>query len=217
MVMIAGILASLVVFLLLLVAEKLRRSKRLRPEVTRKFIHITVGSFVAVWPFFMPRWAILGICIAFIIVILAARIKKALPSIHSVQRKTWGDLLFPVGIATVALIANNKWIFAASMLHLSLADGFAALLGDKYGKKNSYKILGYKKTIAGNIGFLFISALIMSWLIWLTPAGLEQIGLAGVVILPIISTLTEAVAVGGTDNLLVPIGLTVLLNALQLI
>ena len=35
---------------------------------------------------------------------------------------------------------HNHLLFAAAMLHLSIADGLAAVIGTKYGKGNTYKV-----------------------------------------------------------------------------
>jgi len=213
--MLFGFLSVCIVFGLLILAEKLRKQKHLKAEVTRKFIHITVGSFVAFWPFFMPAWVIYAICAAFVLVVGLSRFTKLLPSIHNVDRQTWGDIFFPIGIALVFFLSNDKWIFAASMLHLGLADGIAALVGEKYGATNAYKILGYKKTVAGNIAFFAISVGILSWLVWATPSGFSHLGLATIVWLAPIATAAESLAIRGTDNVVVPVVLTVLLNAMQ--
>lgn len=213
--MIAGAIAILIVFILLLLAERIKKHERLNAEVARKFVHITVGSFVAFWPFFMPDSVIYLICAAFILVIVATRIGGLFPSIHKVPRKTWGDVLFPVGIAGTLFLAQDPWIFTAAILHLSVADGFAALVGEKYGKNNAYKILGYKKTVAGNAAFLIISMGITSSLVWLEPGSFATIAAPTLFLVPIFATTIESLSVRGSDNILVPILLTLLLNALQ--
>jgi phytol kinase len=213
--MIAGLIAVLIVFGLLMVAEKIQKNERLNPEVTRKFIHITVGSFVAFWPFLMPDWVIYLISAAFVAVILITRFSGLFPSIHKVPRKTWGDVLFPVGIGLTLWLAQDAWIFTAAILHLSLADGFAALAGEKYGKSNAYKILGYKKTFAGNLAFFMISLAITMGLIWFEPGSFSTIAGPMLLLVPIFATTIESLSVRGSDNILVPVLLTLLLNALQ--
>lgn len=213
--MIAGAIAVLVVFSILIVAEKISNHEKLNPEIARKFVHITVGSFVATWPFFMERNIIYALCAAFVFVIAVTRISGLFPSIHKVHRKTFGDILFPLGIAGTLFLTDNPWIFAACILHLSLADGFAALVGEKYGTKNSYNIMGYKKTAAGNIAFLLISLGITVALIAFDPSGFNNIAVATLFLVPIFSTTVESISVRGTDNIFVPISLALLLTALQ--
>lgn len=205
----------IIVFGLLMVAEKIKDHEHLNPEVARKFIHITVGSFVAFWPFFMSNTIIYAICVAFISVIVFTRIIGLFPSVHKVRRKTWGDVLFPVGIAATLFLAHDPWIFTAAILHLSLADGFAALVGEKYGKNNAYKIFGYTKTIAGNIAFFAISLAITATLVWFDPGNFSAIAGLTLFFVPITTTIIESLSVRGTDNIMVPILLTLLLNSLQ--
>lgn len=212
--MIAGALAVIAVFFLLVIAEVIKRKTKLNAEVARKFVHITVGTFVAFWPFFMPYNIIYLICVAFIAVIVLTRWIGLFPSIHKVHRRTFGDIFFPVGIAATLWLANDPWIFTAAILHLSLADGFAALAGEKFGKTNAYKILGYKKTLAGNAAFFVISVGIITGLAWFEPGEFAVISAPLLLLVPVLATLIESVAVKGTDNILVPILLTLLLNNL---
>lgn len=210
--MVFALVALVAVFFLIIAAERLRKSHKLKPEITRKFIHITVGSFVAFWPFFMPDYMIYGICLAFIAVVTASRFLGFFPSIHKVDRKTWGDVLFPLGIAATLLLAGNDWIFAASILHLSLADGFAALAGERFGAKNSYRIWGYKKTLAGNAAFFLISLVIVGSLAWLDPANFINLSGMQVIAFATIATVLESVAIRGSDNIVVPLAVVLLLN-----
>lgn len=213
--MIPGLITVLVVFAILMIGERIKKHERLNPEIARKFIHISVGSFVAFWPFFLNDNAIYVICLAFVAVILFTRFSGLFPSIHKVPRKTWGDILFPVGIAATLWLAADPWIFTAAILHLSLADGFAALAGEKYGKTNGYKILGYRKTFAGNAAFFVISLAITTCLIWFEPGSFASIAMPTLFLVPIFATTIESLSVRGSDNILVPVLLTLLLNSLQ--
>lgn len=213
--MVVGILAMAIVFLLLILAEVIKRHTNFNPEVTRKFVHITVGSFVAFWPLWMSNSIIYLICLAFAVVILITRLSGLFPSIHNIERKTWGDLLFPLGIAATLFLAHEPWIFTAAVLHLSLADGMAALVGVRYGKHNSYKILGYTKTVAGNAAFFVLSLAIVIGLIWVEPGAFSVVAAQALFLVPFFATLVESLAIRGSDNLVVPIVVTLLLNVLQ--
>src|SRR5690554_5952779 len=87
-----------VIFGLLRLAELLRKTGRMHGEISRKFVHITVGTFVATWPFYMDVIWIQFMCLAFFAVVLASRYFKWFPAIYGITRRTWGDLLFPLGI-----------------------------------------------------------------------------------------------------------------------
>lgn len=200
------------VLFFLLFAEHMRRIKHYSGETTRKFVHIAVATFVAFWPFFLNDLTITIACLAFFAAIVASRYLDIFPSIHRVSRKTWGDILFPVGILATLYVANSPWIFAAAMLHLGLADGMAAILGCKYGMKHKFKVFGHTKTILGTTTFFVISVLITYWLMTFTPSLIGEHGYWLLLVLPIMSTGIELVAGKGTDNLFVPIAVAALLN-----
>lgn len=212
--MLAGILSVAAILLVLLIAEQLRNLFKLNPEITRKFVHISVGCFVASWPFFMPHWVIYVICTAFVSVILISRVGDLFPSIFKVRRKTWGDLFFPFGIALSLWLAHSDWIFAVSILHMSLADGLAALVGVEFGRRTAYDIWGYKKSLAGNITFLLISFSIMYSVASVSGSGIPmtwQILFA----VPFIATAIESLSIRGSDNVFVPVSVSWLLNAIK--
>lgn len=215
-VMVAASGASIVVLLFLLLAEKLREQKKIAGETARKFVHITVGMFVATWPFYLSQATMVLMSLAFLAVILVSRRYHIFYAIHNVYRKTWGDVLFPIGIGATALLAYTPWIFSAAILHLALADGMAAIVGEKYGRAHQYKILGQKKTVEGTAVFYVISLIIMAALVWLTPTELRHLALPLLLWLPLIATLVENLAPQGTDNVLVPVTVCMMLNSLVL-
>lgn len=210
--MIIGLASLVVVFFLIKFAEKLRRDHHLRPEVTRKFVHMTVGSFVAFWPFFMPNWMIYILSFAFLAVVLASRYLGWFHSIHAVHRQTWGDILFPIGIITTLYLANSDWIFVVAMLHLGLADGIAALAGVKWGEKTSYKIHGFRKSVVGNFAFFCTSIAIFCVLTFGFDVGFSQLGIFSITVIAMLATFFETVSVRGSDNIIVPILITIILN-----
>jgi len=199
--MIAPLLAVTAVFILLIFSEYLWRKKILSSEITRKLIHIVVGVFVAFWPLFMSWLSIELISIAFIVVVLISLKTKLFKSIHSVDRSTWGELLFAVAIGLLSLTVHTRWIFAAAMLHLSLADGLAAIFGSHFGHGLRYQIFGDPKSVVGSLTFLIVSTLILVFV------GVEwgQASWSIVAWLPLLTTATENIAVHGTDNLFVPL------------
>ena len=195
-------LAVIIVFAVLVFAEYLSRFKGVHSELTRKFVHILVGMFVAFWPFFLSWGQIQLLSIAFLVVIGISVKFHIFRSIHAVERNTMGEVLFALVIGILALIVTNKWVFAASMLHLSLADGLAAIVGLGWGDHNKYKIFGHAKSVAGSLAFFFVSVLIMVWYSFFSHRPADA---AIVIGLPVIATAIENVAIRGTDNLVIPL------------
>lgn len=192
------------VFAVLALSELLWRTKRIRGESARKLVHISVGTFVAFWPYFMSWHQIQLMSLAFLVVVVISQQRNIFHAIHSVKRRTWGEIWFAIGIGLAALLAPPAIVFTAAILHLSLADGLAAIIGQKYGLLHQYKIHHYTKTLAGTLTFYAISTLIVVATVIAGP-GLSITVLPLIVWLPMLATLSENIGVGGVDNILVPI------------
>lgn len=204
------ILVIFVTFCILVGAEYLSRSRQIHAELTRKLVHVAVGTFVAFWPFFLSWREIQLLSLAFFLVVCISIKFNIFSSIHAVKRSITGELLFAVVIGLLALIANNQWVFMAAMLHLSLADGLAAVVGLGWGEKNSYKVFGRTKSIAGSAAFLVTSVLI---LVVYAVFAHSATSFATFIWLPIVAVITENLAVQGTDNLVMPMLIALVLSS----
>ena len=214
--MVAVILSLLAIFVVLVVADWLSRQKILKGEIGRKFIHISVGTFIAFWPFYMSFTAIQIISLALLAVVLTSKHFNIFPTVHGVNRKSWGEALFAIGIGLTALLTTSPWIFAAAILHLSLADGLAAIVGTSFGKKHEYKVLGFTKSYIGTATFFLMSVLV---LIFVLTQGADDQLLTPLIILglPIAATATENIGVYGLDNIFIPVLVVVTLSQLQVV
>ena len=205
LVTIAVVLATLCI---LVAAEYLSRAKQIHAELTRKLVHVSVGTFVAFWPFFLSWREIQLLSLAFFAVVCISIKFNIFSSIHAVKRSITGELLFAIVIGLLALISTDKWVFMVAMLHLSLADGLAAVVGLGWGEKSSYKVFGRTKSIAGSLAFLIASICIMAaYAIFAHP----NINPLTYVWLPLLATATENLAVQGTDNLVMPMVIALVL------
>lgn len=203
------ILVVAVTFCILLGAEYLSRSKDIHAELTRKLVHVAVGSFVAFWPFFLSWRQIQLLSLAFFVVICLSIKFNIFRSIHAVKRSIIGELLFAVVIGLLATIASNEWVFMAAMLHLSLADGLAAVVGIGWGDNNSYRVFGRMKSLAGSVAFLITSFCILA--AYGLFAG-SATSFATLLWLPFLATAVENLAVQGTDNLVMPLAIALVLS-----
>jgi len=139
----------LIVFLLLVIGELWWRKQKLHTEFARKFVHITVGSFVAFWPFFLSWQEIRLLSVAFLVVVGISKYLNVFRAIHTVQRPTWGELFFAMAVGTITFITHDKWIYTTALLQMSLADGFAAVIGTRWGQRFRYIVFGHAKSILG--------------------------------------------------------------------
>jgi dolichol kinase len=198
----AILISTIFVFLVLVLSELWWRKRQLRGEVSRKFVHITVGSFVAFWPYFMTATEIKLLSVAFLIVVIVSKYLHVLQAIHSVQRPTLGEVWFAVVVGALAFATGHPHIFTAALLTMSLADGLAAIIGTKYGNRHRYIVFGSPKTIIGTATFFVVSCLILIGYSALTPGALYWPLIAPIAIG---ATILENVAVRGLDNLVVPL------------
>ncbi|MBI2588935.1 hypothetical protein HYW35_01885 [Candidatus Saccharibacteria bacterium] len=204
----AGVLAILVV------SEILWKYKILRGEYNRKFVHIAVGIFVAFWPWLISWRAIQVIALLMLVVNLFDR----RPIFHSnapVQRRTYGNILYAVAILLCSMLTDQKIFFALAIFHLSVADGLAAIVGEKLHKRWGYKIFHYTKTVIGTMAFWLVSVFILGigLLFARDLIGYHQYTVLILGLPPILAILENAGGFWGTDNILVPLAV---LSALSL-
>ena len=205
----AFVLTLIAVGLILFTAEYLARRTNMHAELTRKFVHMMVGTFVAFWPFFLTWREIEVLSIAFFVVILLSIKFTIFTAIHTVPRKAVGEICFAMVIGFLALISSSKYIFMASMLCLSIGDALAAIVGLLKGDSNQYKVFGKIKSIAGTSAFFVCAVAIMGLYVALSDSNASATTL---LIVPILATITENVAINGTDNLIMPLLLALLLG-----
>ena len=205
------ILSVVAIFLLLCFSELGWRKHWLDNEVGRKFVHITVGTFVAFWPFFISWNQIRLLSVAFLVVVLASDYFKIFHAINSVQRPTYGEIFFAVTVGALTFITHSKGVYAAAVLQMSLADGFAAVVGTRFGRDNKYHLLGHTKSVAGTGMFVVTSLAILLGYSVFSAHGLA-IGLA--IFGAFVAATLENIGAFGLDNLLVPLFVGALLTRL---
>ena len=206
-------LATAGVFLILLASEWLWRKKHIRDELARKFVHILVGTFVAFWPLFMSWQQIELMSLALLAGVMISMQLNVFKAVHGVSRQTMGEVFFPVGIGLAAFFSHTPIIFTAAILHLSLADGLAAVIGKTFGFRHLYKVNGHRKSLAGSLMFLLTSMVIILGVVLHVDIPITGAVLAVMLLLPVAATVLENVAVAGTDNLLVPLLVIIVLRA----
>lgn len=215
MIALVGILLAL--FSILLVNEWLWKKKIIEGELARKSVHISIGTFGAFWPFFMPWQHIQIIALAAVIFIIFMRKAKVFNSIYGVKRRSWGDLIAPITIGVIAMFEPSKWIFAAAVLHIALADGLAAVIGTRYGKHNTYKVFWNTKSVIGTMTFWIVSLSILVWALVLNPPVVTGLTLPVLLWLPLMAASVENISPFGFDNLFVPLLVVGALGPLQFI
>ncbi len=205
--MVNALLAAAGIAAILVISEIAWKRAHIYDELARKFVHISSGTFIAFLPFWVEYQWIMVLAVGFVIANFINRYTNYFHAIHAVKRKSWGDVLFGVGVFAVAWFQPSPWLFAAAILQVSLADGLAAVAGVTYGRKHGrYYLFGQPKSIIGSAVFLGVSALIITLTLVLDSYFVDPLALWPVVImLPLMLVCIENLAVYGTDNVLLPI------------
>jgi dolichol kinase len=214
--MINAVLAAAGIALILIASEIAWKRARIYDELARKFVHISSGIFIAFLPFWVEyRW-IMVLAVGFVIVNIINRYTNFFHAIHAVKRKSWGDVLFGVGVFIVAFFEPNPWFFTASILQVSLADGLAAVAGVTYGQSHGrYYLFGQPKSVVGSAIFLVTSFGILTGLLLIDSYFADPISLwPMVVMLPLLLVSLENLAVYGTDNVVLPVATLAVLSLL---
>jgi dolichol kinase len=110
--------------------------------------------------------------------------------------------LAPLTVLVLAYFEPANIVFAAACLHVALADGFAAIVGVRFGKANTYKILSNSKSIAGTATFFVMSVLIMMGVMIFGGVDIS-ISLAALLLVSASTTLVENLAFSSIDNTLI--------------
>lgn len=193
----------LAVFLLISMAfllgiEITKRKFLFSANITRKVSHIGAALICAASPLFVEKNFIVIACLGFAAVMFLSRRTSFFSSIHSVRRKTFGEVFLPLGEAFSAAIFLPQALpaFQYGILVMGFSDAFAGFVGEKYGR-HQIIIFSNRKTFEGSLVFLLTTIL-------LTFLFAPYFG-PHLILIPLILTLIELILGYGTDNLAIPI------------
>ena len=193
--------------------EALKRGAGISPVITRKVLHVASALVACILPFWLTPAEIVGMAALFAGVLALSKTFKILSSIHDVPRKTWGEVVFPLGIASIAcyvygLQAAPEGQHLWGSYHYTGDDGYffgLLVLGildvraEWGGRIPSPKWPGMQgKSLAGSATF-FLLGMGLGWIFGL-PLSLHF--LVGLGLLAIL----EAYLAYGLDNLFLPLG-----------
>lgn len=180
--------------------QLLSRRLPVAPEVLRKLVHIGGALLAVPLPLVLSYREIVVLGLLFAALMTISRRRRIFSAVHDVDRRTYGEILFPLGVAVLAAAFPHREPYVYGVLVLGLADGLAALVGTRYGRMR----LPGGKSVWGSATF-FVVALAAA----LALVGPSYVALVAAVAL----TATEAGLRRGFDNLVVP-GLAALLLSL---
>ncbi|MCU0546348.1 MAG: SEC59/DGK1/VTE5 family protein [Oscillatoriaceae cyanobacterium Prado104] len=193
---------------ILLIAEGLSRFTAVDPEVSRKVVHIGTGNVILLaWWLEIPGWVgITAGILAGTIALISYKV-PILPSVNSINRRSFGTFFYAVSIAV--LVAwfwplQNQEYAALGILVMTWGDGLAGAIGQKYGK-HLYRVWGMQKSWEGSATMFVVSFAVSSSILLSVQGSVWQTWAVSAVVAVVAATL-ESVSKWGIDNLTVPIG-----------
>ncbi|TGG88889.1 diacylglycerol/polyprenol kinase family protein [Geotoga petraea] len=203
---ILGIIVSFIfIFLIIGVSTFLTNKKILSGEGSRKFIHIGVANWwiIAMIFFDSPLWA--AVVPALFIIINYISYKKQIFKAmeRGGEKSDLGTVYYAISLFVLSIVTfwegMNPYVGAMGILIMGYGDGFAAVIGKKYGK-HKFEVMGGQKSLEGAT-VMFVVSFVVAFII-------AQLAGGSSLILPLslamIATLVELFSPYGTDNLTVP-------------
>jgi dolichol kinase len=188
----------------------------------RDLVHVCAGAWALGWPLWRDPLAPVGLGLAgaaatFAVPRLASRaalLGRFRDSISDASERWSGVRLYGVSFAagTVLGFAVAPLPAAAALLALALGDGLGGLIGRRYGRHGFVASGAKRKTIEGSAAVAIFSALGIALAMLRFGVPLTALPVAAGAVA---AALAEALAPEGTDNLLVPASVWLVLTALQ--
>ncbi|MCY3804350.1 MAG: hypothetical protein OXF85_00515 [Candidatus Saccharibacteria bacterium] len=184
-------------------------------EYSRKLTHILIAFWMATWRFNLTQLEVTYLGLFLILAILVAQQLKIFNSIFGINRVTYGEVSYVIGIILTSLLFPDPTVYALAVINLGLADGFAAIIGTKYGRIK-YNVFGSTKSLAGMFTS-FVIVIISGLLFWILAVDYKPSLVF--VCMHIISTAAvvsglEFVSFKGLDNLTIPLATGLLYSSL---
>ena len=206
-------LVYIYVAVLLVITEKILSKKY--PLASRKILHILTGNIAFILPIFQTREIMAFIAAGpFILLTFLMSPYSPVKSIRGGTSQSGHGLgLVYYAIAWTVLayfFFDSKEIIAIGILAMSYGDGFASIIGIKYGKKK-YRIFKDVKSYVGSTAMFVLTFILMIIAIFyygFFDSSIASITIEILVILlgiAVISAIIEGITPMGLDNLSVPL------------
>ena len=197
----------LYVAVLLLLSEKVLNRY---PVLSRKFLHIMVGNIFFILPLFDTAWVMSLVAAAPFIpltFLMSPYSPLKIASGTSAAGHGLGLVYYAISWTLLAYIFfDYPWVIAMGIVAMSYGDGFASLIGIKYGKRK-YNLCGDIKSIEGSLTMFIVVTIVAS--IALLYYG-ESLHAFAILCMALLSTIVEGITPKGFDNITVSFSAAIL-------
>jgi phytol kinase len=199
------LLVYIYVAILLIITEKFLDKW---PEVSRKVLHIMVGNIAFLLPIFNNSWVMAfvaaGPFLFFPFLMSPYTPIKSIKGRTSAAGHSMGLVYYAITWTILAyLFFDNMVIIAIGILAMSYGDGFASIIGIKFGKKK-YNVFGDEKSYIGSFAmfvFTFITTVVALLYYGIALSNYVIVVLLGIAF---VAAVVEGLTPKGLDNLSVP-------------
>jgi len=199
------LLVYIYVAILLIITEKLLDKY---PEGSRKFLHIMVGNIAFLLPIFVTR-EIMAFVAAGPFIILTFLMSPHTP-IKSLRGKTsaaghgMGLVYYSVTWTILAyLFFEDMVVIAIGIFAMSYGDGFASIIGLKFGKRK-YSIMGDQKSYMGSLAMFVFTFIMMIIALLYYNIEITYYMVFILLFIAFAAAFVEAITPKGLDNLTAP-------------
>jgi dolichol kinase len=203
--LIGVLLVYIYVAFLLILTEKLLDKY---PESSRKILHILTGNIAFLLPIFETKevmaFLAAGPFILFTFLMSPHTPIKSIRGKTSTAGHSMGLVYYAITWTVLAyLFFDNMVVIAIGIFAMSYGDGFASLIGVKFGKIK-YQILSDEKSYIGTITMFIFTFIMMIIALFYYNIAITYTTLLTLLFIAFISAIVEAVTPKGLDNLSVP-------------
>ena len=202
----AGVaLVYIYVAILLLITEKILEGY---PEASRKILHIMVGNIAFILPVFQTKevmaFLAAGPFILFTYLMSPHTPIKKIKGRLSQAGHSMGLVYYSISWTILAyLFFDYKVVIAIGILAMSYGDGFASLIGVKYGKRK-YNVFGDEKSYIGSFSLIIITFFMMILAQIYYGENIDYFSISILLFIASIAAIVEGITPKGLDNLSVP-------------
>ncbi|MFX1473109.1 MAG: phosphatidate cytidylyltransferase [Promethearchaeota archaeon] len=239
---VAFVISFIVILMLVQINAAIEKSGKLSTVVTRKVIHTFAAPlWVLTWMLFsgsiFSRWLAIIVPLIFVLLFVMIGTGRSVNEdfVRSMSRS--GDPRELLGgtlyYAFMMVVIGILWFYVpadgdlANATPLALlvfgclagGDGFADVIGRKYGGDKKFGIGGAEKTFAGVIGMFigsFLFSFVLVFLFSIEVAAFSVIDLIiPIVVVSLVATIVEAITPKGLDNLTISIAAIIMVLLLS--
>lgn len=208
-----GILTCLIALILSMgVLSSWRRHGGISAETARKTLHVEMGLISVGFPWILDSaWQVLVLAVLavawFVVVRNCPPVRLRFgDALYGVKRKSRGEFYFVAGVAVAFLLSSDHPAhYATAILVTTLADTAATVTGWGCGR-HRFRLLRSPKSLEGSSTFFFVAFACSVATLAMSSPGQPGSIITAALVVATVTTVLEAGARNGVDNLLVPVG-----------